>query len=200
MFPSKSCKFRTINVVGVVISGEPIRIWFHYDRGEVNIKRELCLKLIEHCDLTILEINYKGVKISIFSSELGRVMGLPNERSDVPLYGSKEYIKELKEKLCYHVRGIPIKELVLALKSYMKADYYFRVMFTVLVMYIVLAPGSVVVIPHRYLHGAVDVENISKRNWSKWSFDYLVTGIIKLKKNICQQHVCGNYYFCWSVS
>lgn len=163
--------------------------------GEVNIKRKLCLKLLEQLDLDVMEINYEGVRITLSASEMGRVMGLPDKGSEVPLYGSEESIKVLKEKLCSHVRGIPINELVLTLKASRETDFYFRAMFTVLVMYTVLAPGSGVVIPHRYLHGAVDVENISKKNWAKWSFDYFVRGVKKFKKNIGQQNVCGNLLF-----
>lgn len=103
--------------------------------GDINITRELCLKLLEHLDMNLLEINYDGVMVTLSSLELGRVMGLCDERFDVPLYGSEESIKEIKEKLCSHVRGIPVNELLVKIKSSDEVDNDFRVMFTLLIMY-----------------------------------------------------------------
>lgn len=122
-------------------------------------------------------------------------MGLSDEGSAVALYSSEECIKDFKVKLCSHPRGIPINELVENIKSTEVPDIDFWVMFTVLVMYTILAPGSGVVIPLRYLHGAVDVENLSNKNWSKWSFDFLVAGLRKFKMSKCQQYVSGNLLF-----
>lgn len=39
--------------------------------SEINIKRDLCLKLIEQLDVDGLEIKYEGVNIKISSSEMG---------------------------------------------------------------------------------------------------------------------------------
>lgn len=163
--------------------------------GEVNIKRDFCLKLIENLDLNLLELNYEGVRIRIFASKLGHIMGLPDEGSDVLLYGSVESIKDFNQSLCSHVRGIPLNELVLEIESSEDTGKLFTVMITLLVMYTILAPDFGVVIPHWFLHGAVEASNNCKKNWSKWSFDNLIVGISKFKRITGQQYVYGNLLF-----
>lgn len=120
-------------------------------------------------------------------------MGFSNEGFDVPLYGSEESLKEIKEKLCIHARGIPFNELVVKIKS---SDHNnFKVMFILLIMYTILALGLRAMIPHRYLHGAVDVGHICKRNWSKWSLSSWLLGLGNSRGIVFSNMCVWNFLF-----